>query len=141
MDIDARLRTEAICTRLIQAFAYNVDHRNYEDLLALFTEDGIFSRRIGELRGISQIRDFMFSRSETHQTRHLCLTTHFTAVGEEEAKSVTYFTIYAGEGAEEGVLKSTGSEGLAEYHDTFRKVGDEWRIAERRVQPVFTIPG
>jgi SnoaL-like domain len=119
------------CTRLVTAFAYLVDHRRYTELAALFVDDAHYERPGVVAKGQTELKAFFERRPTNVVTRHICTAPFFEAVGAQEAKSVTYLTIYMEEGRDDTVVETAGLAGIAEIHDTFRLTPAGWRIAQR----------
>jgi ketosteroid isomerase-like protein len=130
---------EAQCVRIIAAYAYNVDRRNYEALADLFTEDGVLDRGGHVTEGRSAILAAMFERPAHIATRHMNGIPHFLSVTEDEAVAVTYMLMYVVEGTDEGPNNVPGTTGLGEFHDTFRRTSEGWKLAERRARPAMIV--
>jgi hypothetical protein len=128
---------ERACTRLVLAFAYHVDHREFEQAAALFTEDGSFERPGAAVKGREALLALWAGRPETVVTRHVCGTPLFISMEAAEARAVTYFTMYQANHNGPGIPDSSRPFAVAEYHDQFRREGGVWKIAARRVVVAF----
>ncbi len=137
MKTSETVEVERECTRLVAKFALYVDRRRYADFLDLFTEDGSFSRPGLSVSGRQQMSAWLESRPDNWVTCHVCGPTVFETIGESEAQAVTYVTVYQGEEAGSSIPKIELPAALVEYQDVFRKTGQGWRIASRKVQPIM----
>jgi hypothetical protein len=136
-----RAAIEWECLRLCHAFAYNIDHGNFEAMVNLFTPDGVFDRDGVTLRGRQQIRDAMSKRPPV-TTRHI--VTNFLALEVSAARvksSVYNLSIHSFDRAE-GVKKFSPAAGtrLLEFSDEFELTPDGWRFASRIARPIMIVP-
>ena len=136
--IDEKIIATNACTSLISRFSYYVDHRQFSDAVALFTEDGTFERPDRTAKGHAEIASLWEGRPESVYTHHLCYLPHFLMLDETVAKAVTAFTLYHDEHLGEGLPPIGVPAAVAEYHDQFRLTPDGWRIAHRRAVPLLT---
>lgn len=134
---EQRLLIEAECSRLIAAYSYHVDHREYEALADLFTEDGVLDRGGHRTAGRATILGAMQERPAHIATRHMNGTPFFRSVTPDEATAVTYMLMYVVEGTDEGPNQVPGTTGLGEFHDVFRRTADGWKIANRAAKPAM----
>ena len=132
MDGDVMREVRSACADVITSFAHFVDHRYFEDAVALFAEDGIFERPGLTARGRAEIAAIWVGRPASMITRHLCYAPFFTEIGLESASSVTGFTLYHVEHHGEGVPSLGQPRAIAEFHDRFRRTPDGWRIGHRK---------
>ena len=123
-----RLAIEGLCASLIGRFALLVDHRRYDELVALFTPDGVFERPNAKAEGTDGILAFMRARPEGIKSRHVCAMPVFETVGRDDAYAVTYVTMFHGEGADGEAVKISGIAGVVDFVDRFRRDADGWRI-------------
>ena len=134
-----RLLIEAECSRLVTSYAFLVDRRRYAELVDLFTHDADFERPGVKVNGQDAIRSFMEARSVAIATRHVCAPSFFEKVELDEAVSITYLTMFMGEGTDTGPNDVPGIAGLAEFHDLFRRTAEGWRIASHVARPVMVV--
>ena len=90
MDRAMRREIEADCVALSNAFAYHLDHKEYQALVALFVPDGTFVRTGVRLEGRAKILAAMQERPAEQFTRHITTNFHFTEVGADSARAVFY---------------------------------------------------
>lgn len=122
------LSTYDSCRDLIMDYAYFRDHKNAEALAALFTDDAELSI-LGDVRkGREAIRQRLAEMSGN--TVHLMSTIRISKLSESEATGVSYVTVYAMPPGDDPHTVD-GWAGIGEYHDTFRKTADGWKIAKR----------
>jgi hypothetical protein len=128
--------------------SYNIagDRLRVEDFVAVFTEDGILeSDGVPEQdafrhAGQAELRAWMTrwrnpgDGAKVHQAsfvRHHLSTCQIEITGEDSAKSRTYWTAYT----------DIGADHCGYYLDTFRKIGERWLIAHRKVRLDWRSPG
>lgn len=133
MDLRTRMEIEWQCRNLSHEFAYCIDHRKYEQLVTLFTPDGVFDRVGHVLKGRELILEAMHKRSTELRTRHTCSNIHFTDVSDESARAHVYVLNLVGRGDPDGkpVQYAMSQGAFLEFRDLYRKTPDGWRIAER----------
>jgi ketosteroid isomerase-like protein len=103
-----------------------------------YTEDVVFVRLGEELVGRGAILAAMAQRPVV-VTRHLHTTTHFVDVQPGEAEAFIYNVTYAGPvPATPGATSPMSAHPhIFEFHDRYRKVGDDWQVARREAVMVF----
>jgi 3-phenylpropionate/cinnamic acid dioxygenase small subunit len=139
MTIDEMLARESIRATMV---SYNVagDRLQAAGMMAVFTEDGIL-----ESDGVPQADAFRYEGrkaigewiSRWHRSgaadavssrasfvRHHLSTCHIELTGADSAKARTYWTAYT----------DIGPDHCGYYVDSFRKVGERWLIAHRKVR-------
>ena len=141
METAERVAIEAECLRLCHAFAYHIDHGNFEAMVNLFAPDGVFDRDGVTLRGRQQIREAMSKRPPV-TTRHV--VTNFFALEVSAARvtsSVYNLSIHSFDPAA-GVKKFSPAAGmrLLEFSDEFQLTAEGWRFASRIARPVMAVP-
>jgi hypothetical protein len=143
--VAAAREIEQECQRLVNLAANLMDAGAFEELAALFTEDGTFIRPStypdGALRGRRMIAEVLRERFGTSLSRHICTNLVVEVRSESEALGHSYFTHLwdAAPGAASdwprpvhGALQSFG-----EYRDTFVLTAAGWRFAARVGRFVF----
>jgi hypothetical protein len=128
------------CTSLSNALAYFLDHRRYEDLVALFTPDGVFDRLGHVSRGRGNLLRAMQDRAANITTRHLAANYYFTQVDEKIAKAIVYNVTYVGDGGDDRSLPLEyrfSRSVFIEFADTYEKTSEGWRIAERIAKAII----
>lgn len=135
----AILTTEAELTRLSHAFAYCMDYHDYDQLLSLFTPDGVFDRAGQVHRGHDEIREGMAQRATHVMTRHISTNFYYRHLGPDEVRGVIYNLSYYGfyEEPGEAPLAFEGQGFLLEFHDRYVRTDGSWRFAERIAKPVL----
>jgi hypothetical protein len=138
LPIEDRLAIEQQCTRLSYAFAYHIDHGEFEEMIALFTEDGVFDRAGLVHRGHDELREGMRERPPI-TTRHVMTNFYFDTVGPDVATGTVYVMTYHAHGSYSGEAMVYGTEHgrLMELRDEYRLTVDGWRIASRIGTPIF----
>jgi 3-phenylpropionate/cinnamic acid dioxygenase small subunit len=138
MTLDELLAREAI-RKTMAAYTMAGDRLREEEFVAVFTEDAIL-----ETEGVPENDAFRYEGREAirgwisrwrkpageapvHQAsfiRHHLSTCHIEFSGAEAARTRTYWVAYTDLGPDHGGY----------YVDDFRKVGDAWLIAHRRIR-------
>lgn len=125
------------CSQLVHAFAYFVDHREFSEAVALFSDDGEFERPDGHVKGHAEIAALWANRPASIVTRHLCGVAHFTEISATTATAVTPFTLYQTQHDGEGLPQVSKPAGIGEFTDKFILTDNGWKIAHRRGMPVL----
>lgn len=136
-EMDAALHARINCAAVIAAFAHHVDHREFDQAVVLFAEDGVFLRPDVRAHGRTEIARIWEGRPESVVTKHMLSPPHFTAVSAAEVRAVTPFTLYTVEWNGEGLPRFDRPPAIAEFHDRLVLTDDGWKIAERRGVPVL----
>ena len=144
MSLDELFARESI-RHTIASYNMAGDRLRVDDFVAVFTEDGIFEiDTAGEdavrIVGREVIRNWFLrwgrgakDASPVHQAkfiRHHLSTCLIEITGPDTAKSRTYWTAYTDIGPDHGGY----------YMDMFRKTGDQWLIAHRKVRLDWSAP-
>lgn len=145
MTVDELIAREGIRHTLA---SYNIagDRLRADDFAAVFTEDAVFESQNKQREvtyrnvGREQIRAWLTgwgrgSRDEqpVHKAtfvRHQITTCRIDLTGPDTAEARTYWTAYT----------DIGPDHVGYYLDSFRKVGDQWLIAHRRVREDWMAP-
>ncbi len=119
------------CRELGIAFAALLDRARFPEVAALFTEDGVLHRADGStLVGRAQIFEAQSSRHTAATTVHHVSPTFVTLTHEAEAAGMSSFVAVTVDGG--GASPNGWSIGF--FEDIYRREGDAWLIAERRVR-------
>jgi hypothetical protein len=131
----------AECQRLAVAFFNYIDARRYDDLVALFTPDGVFERRGGVFRGRDEIMAEMQRRPPDMVTLHFSTNFLLEPVDTVHAKGISYYTVIQHNHATgSGPYPMDGLQAAGIFHDVFVRTPDGWRIAHRVTETVFRRP-
>ncbi len=139
MTLDELLARESIRQTIVN-YTMAGDRLREDDFVAVFTDDavlesdGVPDSDAFRYEGCQAIRDWIARwRSQpegaprTHQAtfvRHHLSTSQIELASADTAKARTYWTAYT----------DIGPDHCGYYIDTFRKVGEQWLIAHRRVR-------
>ena len=124
MTDEERRAIEADCARLIALYANLNDAGRWEELAALYAEDGLMTRPTAPdapIRGRAAILA-AFQARPPRKTRHLCSNVVFEVLGPDEARGESAMVLFQPEAA-----PLAGS-----FHDRFVRTPQGWRFAERR---------
>ena len=134
-EIDA---ARAACRQLVTGYAYHRDRADGQAVGALFTEDAVFELLGDVFRGRAAIRKRVDAGASGPTFRHLMSTIHIEVENRDQARGVSYVTVYSAPGP----LPANLAEWMAigEYHDEFVRTPDGWRIQRRTFVPAFFPP-
>ena len=138
MTPQTELEIRVECGAVLTAFAHHIDNREFDKVVALFTEDAVFERPHITHTGRAELAALWGKRSPTMFTRHLFSPPFFVEISPERVRTVSPFTLYQFEHFEEGPPNRNIPSGIAEFHDTFRREPEGWRIAYRRGVTLIT---
>jgi hypothetical protein len=138
MDPEVRKAIETECVRLSNAFAFHLDQKNYDDLVALFVPHGVFIRTGVRLEGHARILQKMRERPAEQFTRHVTTNFHFTHVDESTATGVFYNLSYFAFTAQSTPLAYDPQRVmLLDFLDTYTKTADGWRFLQREARAML----
>lgn len=141
MDDLERLMIERDCERLIYAYCHLIDHGEAGKVGDLFAEDGVWaSPEVTHTGREAVARTFQARQANTaRMSRHVCSTPLIEVVGEDEARAVTYLTLYRHDGTPGRRASPLAGlpEVVGDYHDVFVRTPDGWRFKSRRFAPAF----
>jgi hypothetical protein len=137
-------------------WAWHLDHREYDEMVELFTEDALFISGTAEMRGRAAIKNRYLERPAVRTTRHMYSGLRITGIkggadrgpGTEVAPGITRparvrahstWVNYAVNGPDP--VDDVGVYLVADFDDVLTWCADSrWRISERRIIPVFRDP-
>ena len=125
------------CAQLVERFAVLNDASDFEALVKLFTEDGVFARpTIPDQPMIGrQVILEQFRKRPPRTIRHLMANVAITAESAGRASGICYMILYSGPAlaeGEKGPPKADGPGLIGAFHDSFVKQGGEWLFARRQ---------
>lgn len=125
-----RRAIEHDCTRLIALYANLNDEARWDEVAALYAEDGVMVRptapdapTVGREAILAA-----FKARPPRVTRHVCSNVVIDVESEDAARGVSAMLLFTG--AAEPLVGS--------FHDRFVLTADGWRFAERRGSILFT---
>jgi hypothetical protein len=133
MDPMEQLLAERACERLITRFAVLNDAGDYEQLVDLFTEDGVFCRPSApadELKGKAAILQAFLSRPP-RLSRHFVCNTEVTVISATQATASSYILLISAPGVEEPAIAVTPHL-IGQFQDCLTLQDGRWRFQERR---------
>lgn len=133
--MDRNQECESACARLCVDFAWFVDNGEYEELVALFAEQGTFERRGDVWRGRASILAGMRARPAATVSRHVCTNIRIRLQADGSALGSSYLLLFQSADAATG--GATPAPILAEYSDVYVQEANGWRIASRVARVVF----
>jgi hypothetical protein len=136
MDESKQLSIEWACTRLINRYALLTDEARWEEIVALYTEDGLMTRPTAPDDPIVG-RDAIltaFTARPPRNSRHVCSNIVVSVESETEASATSVILLFLGSRADDGGLPVRDASGplVGTYRDRFRLTDEGWRFSERR---------
>lgn len=126
------LEVELRCTRTLNRYAIAVGQGDHAAFVALFCEDGVWQRPgQPQLAGRAAIRAFMEGLDPNQMVRHVNGSVRIDRTGADTAQGISYTTVYNAPGRTGMFAPMQGPDYVVEYHDSFRRVGDDWLIERR----------
>ena len=126
---EERRAIEADCARLIALYANLNDEARWDEVAALYAEDGVMFRPTAPDAPVAGREAILaaFKSRPPRTTRHVCSNVVVDVESETTARGTSAMLLFTGEGA-----PLVGS-----FHDRFVLTGDVWRFAERRGSLTF----
>jgi hypothetical protein len=139
MERSKRLEIEQICVGLLNRYAVAVGEWDSDAFVAVFTEDGIWQRpESPAMRGHAAIRAFIDANRPTDTlVRHVNGTAQIDVIDADNARGISYTTVYNYENYQGGIAPMSGPDYIIEYRDHYCRRGDDWLIARRDTTVVF----
>ncbi|MDB5685202.1 MAG: hypothetical protein JWM38_2608 [Sphingomonas bacterium] len=124
------------CTRLINDYANLNDQGRWQDVAALYAEDGLMTRPTAPDQPIVG-RDALlasFLSRPPRASRHVCANIVVTVESETEASAYSVILLFTGKLADDGGLpiRDDGPPLVGDYRDRFVLTSEGWRFSERR---------
>lgn len=129
MTDDERLVIEWQCTRLVALYANLNDRAQWNDVAALYAEDGVMTRPSAPDAPIVG-RDAIlasFKARPARQTRHVCSNVVIDVVSASEATGTSAMLLFTGD----------GPPAVGSFDDRFVLTQQGWCFAERRGSLTF----
>jgi len=123
---------------LVARYNANGDAGRFDAMLALFAEDAVFELAERELRGKAAIRAYFEGVAKrtgggglAKFVRHFTATHQIDVLSESEARGRCYYA----------VLTDRGLDHWGRYVDEYRRSGERWLFARRKVTLDAAVPG
>ena len=133
---------ERACTALSIGYARAIDFRDQDAFVDLFTEDAVLE--IGQtLDGGDAIREFLRRRPDDVRARHVITNVFIDVLGYDDARGISYLTLYRHHGPESERFAPVPLQGPAEvghYEDRYVRTTAGWRFRSRRLMLAFSDP-
>ncbi len=125
-----RRAAEADCARLVALYANLNDEARWEDVAALYAEDGVMYRPTAPDAPVVGREAILaaFKARSPRTTRHVCSNVVIDVESEDTARGTSAMLLFTGE----------ASPLIGSFHDRFVATADGWRFAERRGSLLFT---
>ncbi len=137
----ARLADRLAIEDLNAAFAFHLDHGEIEPLVALFTEDAVYTNGARRSEGRAEIEAFFRARTAAgpRTSRHLMTGLRIRFESDTRAKGTSVWLSFAANGVPP--IENCEPFMVADFIDHYAR-GDDgvWRIARRHIEPVFRNP-
>nr|WP_246343968.1 nuclear transport factor 2 family protein [Sphingobium jiangsuense] len=127
--MEERLLIEQQCARLVALYANLNDAARWEEVAALYAEDGRMARPTAPDDWIEGREAILaaFTARPPRTTRHFCSNIVIDVLSEDEAVGESAMLLFTVDNA-----SKAGS-----FHDRFVRTGEGWRFAERRGSLTF----
>lgn len=124
-----RRAAEADCARLIALYANLNDEARWDEVAALYAEDGVMFRPTAPDAPVVGREAILaaFKSRPPRTTRHICSNVVIDVESDDTARGTSAMLLFTGDGA-----PLVGS-----FHDRFVLTDDGWRFAERRGSLLF----
>lgn len=129
MTDEQRRQIEQDCARLIALYANLNDRARWQDLAALYAENGRMARPTAPDEWIEG-RDAIlaaFQSRPARTTRHVCSNVVIDVINDASAAGESAMLLFTGDGAPK----------VGSFHDRFVRTDAGWRFAERRGSLTF----
>lgn len=129
MNPDDRRAVEHDCARLIALYANLNDEARWDDVAALYAEDGVMIRPTAPDQPVVGREAILaaFKARPPRTTRHVCSNVVIDVEGPATARGTSAMLLFTGDGP-----PLVGS-----FHDRFCLTAGGWRFAERRGSLAF----
>lgn len=129
MNPDDRRAVEHDCARLIALYANLNDEARWDEVAALYAEDGVMFRPTAPDQPVAGREAILaaFKARPPRTTRHVCSNVVIDVEGPATARGTSAMLLFTADGP-----PLVGS-----FHDRFRLTAAGWRFAERRGSLTF----
>ena len=129
MTADERRAAEADCARLIALYANLNDAARWDEVAALYAEDGVMVRPTAPDAPVNGRAAILaaFQARPPRVTRHVCSNVVIEVESADSARGESAMLLFTG-----GPAPLVGS-----FHDRFVRTAEGWRFAERRGSLLF----
>ncbi len=129
MTADERRAAEADCARLVALYANLNDEARWDEVAALYAEDGVMFRPTAPDAGVEGREAILaaFKARPPRITRHVCSNVVIDVESPATARGTSAMLLFTGDPA-----PLVGS-----FHDRFVLTTEGWRFAERRGSLLF----
>ena len=136
-----RLLIERECERLVHAYCHVIDHGDAARVGEMFADDGVWKSPEVTREGRDAIAAAFAARqaNTARMSRHVCSTCLIDVVDADNARGLTYVTLYRHDGKPGRRLSPLDRlpEIVGEYRDTFVRTPAGWRFHTREVVTAF----
>ena len=139
MPDQTREQIQQICEQLSIAYARAIDFRDYDEFAELFADDGVLDTGV-ELNGRAAIRESLRHRPDELRSRHVLTNIFIDVLNEQEARGISYLTLYRHVGPESlqgGPVPFETPAAVGHYEDRFKRTREGWLFARRKLHFAF----
>jgi hypothetical protein len=141
MDRNTEREIEWDCTQVVIQFYNALDARRYDDLVALFAEDGSWNRQGEDTTGRDAIMAAMQERPgpENQQIRHMATNIQVFIADADHARTQEYVTIYRHDSDTpiKGPAPMDGPGIIFLYEDEMVRAPEGWKIINKKGRPLL----
>lgn len=130
------------CHQILARLFYYLDETRYDDLVALFSPDGVWHRQGKVLKGREEMMAAMRARPGTQVIRHVLTNVLVEAAGADAAEAVSYITTYVHDSgkAEPRPVSIRSPMRIFVAKTKFRRSAGRCEIVEHDLKPQFDFP-
>jgi ketosteroid isomerase-like protein len=138
-----QILAERACERLVYEYAWFVDSGEASRVADLFTDDGEWLAADGRgMRGQDEIREMFTGREglRRRRSRHVMTNVRIDLEGADRAAGTAYLLNYRHDADGDEAADPAPADHpkfVGDYHLTFRRTADGWRIATLRFDLAF----
>jgi hypothetical protein len=133
MDYSAKARIMQECTELVHRYTHYADLDMRYRVPELFTTDGVLAFPGEPVRGREALQAYFLTASPHRTTVHVCTNTVIDVLGPDEARGITYLTVYAHDDPVRPEAPVEPPARVGHYEDQFVRTPEGWRFRERVV--------
>jgi hypothetical protein len=135
METHDREAIQRACGALVSRYAYLNDERRFDELAALFTDDGVLYRPSAPEQGIhgrAAILAALRKRPQGTMTFHVCTDLLVDVLGATQARGKSRILLLSADRPLDGEVALSGIPVPGVFADRFVLTPEGWKFAERR---------
>lgn len=134
MSPDEQTLIRMACTDLVARFHHHIDRFEDEKAAALFSGDGVWEHKTGDLRGPAEVLRYLAGKRRL-LTMHVISNIAIDVIDASRATGRAYYTYYSG--SSPAPAPAGPPDALGYYEDEFTLTADGWRFHRRKSSKLF----